>query len=62
LIGIERPLNVWIKPVNGKSLTFKTVGANGEDITLVPLFRSQHQRMTVYWDGYKTNEEKQKSE
>ena len=51
LSGIERPLNDWIKPVAGKSMTFKTVGANGENITLIPLFRSQHQRMTVYWDA-----------
>ncbi len=51
LSGIERPLSDWIKPVAGKALTFETVGANGEQITLVPLFRSQHQRMTVYWDA-----------
>lgn len=56
LAGIERPLETWIKPVAGKSLTFKTVGANGEQITLVPLFRSQHQRMTVYWDGFTSAE------
>jgi hypothetical protein len=47
--GIERPLNEWIKPLTGKSLTFTTVGANNETINLSPLFRSQHQRMTVYW-------------
>ena len=47
LTGIERPLNDWIKPIAGKSLTFKTDGG-GEEITLVPLFRSQHNRMTVY--------------
>jgi len=47
----ERPATEWIKPVAGKSLTFQMVGAGGESITLVPLFRSQHQRMTVYWDA-----------
>jgi DUF1680 family protein len=51
LRGIERPFDEWIKPVAGKTLTFSTVGASGEPMTLVPLFRSQHQRMTVYWDA-----------
>jgi hypothetical protein len=63
LFGIERPLEDWIKPVPGKSLTFKTVGAGRpEDVTLAPLFRSQHQRFTVYWDGQTSEQEKQKSE
>lgn len=62
LSGIERPLDDWIKPIVGKSLTFQTVGANGEKITLVPLFRSQHQRMTVYWDGYPSEQMRRKSE
>ena len=52
LAGVERPLEDWIKPVAGQSLTFRTVGAGRpEDVTLVPLFRSQHQRFTVYWDS-----------
>jgi uncharacterized protein len=50
-LNIKQNLNDWIRPINGKSLTFATVGANSEQITLVPLFRSQHQRMTVYWDA-----------
>lgn len=40
-----------VQPIEGKSLTFSTIGADGENITFVPLFRSQHQRMTVYWDA-----------
>jgi uncharacterized protein len=51
LAGVERSLDEWIRPVDGRSLTFTTFGANGEPLTLVPLFRSQHQRMTVYWDA-----------
>lgn len=51
LAQIDRPLPEWIKAVPGKSLTFQLVGAGGESVTLVPLFRSQHQRMTVYWDA-----------
>ncbi len=57
LAGIERPLQDWIKPLAGKSLTFKTIGADGEEITLVPLFRSQHQRMTIYWDALTPGEQ-----
>ena len=53
LVGIERPLDSWIKPVSGKPLTFMTVGAGRPtDVTLVPLFRSQHQRITAYWEGF----------
>lgn len=62
LTGIERPLNDWIKPVAGKSLTFKMVGADGSTFTLVPLFRSQHQRMTVYWDGLTSEQAREKSD
>lgn len=52
LVGIGRPLSDWIKPVALEALKFRTVGAGRpEDVTLVPLFRSQHQSFTVYWDG-----------
>lgn len=51
LAATDRQLNDWIKPVNGKNLEFTAIGANGEQIQLVPLFRSQHNRMTVYWDS-----------
>lgn len=50
-LNIKQPLDDWIKHGKGNKLTFKAVGSNNEDITLVPLFRSQHQRMTVYWDA-----------
>ena len=60
LVGVERPLADWIKPVAGQSLTFRTVGAGRpEDVTLVPLFRSQHQRFTVYWDSLSGGQERQ---
>jgi uncharacterized protein len=63
LVGINHPLEDWIKPVPGKPLTFRTVGAGQpNDVTLIPLFRSQHQRFTVYWDGFTTAQWKQKSE
>jgi len=62
LVGIERPLRDWIKPVPGRPLTFKTVGAGRpNDVTLVPLFRSQHERFTAYWDGFTSEQWKQKS-
>ena len=50
-LNINQPLDDWIKHGKGNKLTFKAVGSNNEDITLVPLFRSQHQRITVYWDA-----------
>lgn len=48
LARVDRPLSDWIRLVTGKSLTFQLVGTGGESITRVSLFRSQHQRMTVY--------------
>jgi hypothetical protein len=51
LVRVDRPLTEWIKAAPGKSLTFQLVGAGGESVTLVPLFRSQHHRMTVYRDA-----------
>jgi DUF1680 family protein len=50
-LNTKQPLHDWIRPSLHKKLEFTAVGSNGELITLVPLFRSQHQRMTVYWDG-----------
>ena len=52
-LDTSKPMQDWIKPVAGKSLTFELTGSGGEKVTLVPLFRSQHQRMTIYWDANK---------
>jgi len=41
-------LDSWIKPVEGKTLTFRTVGQE-KDITLIPLNRVLRQRYGVYW-------------
>lgn len=62
LVGIDRPLDEWIKPVPTEPLTFRTVGAGQpNDVTLVPLFRSQHQRFAAYWDGFTTAQWEQKA-
>jgi len=43
-------LEAWIKPVKGKPLTFRTVGAGKpDDVTLVPLHKLFGQRYAVYW-------------
>ncbi len=53
--GKVAPLNVtsdnindWIKPVDGKPLTFKTIGQPNE-ITLVPFHKIFMQKYVVYW-------------
>ncbi|MDP4184325.1 MAG: glycoside hydrolase family 127 protein [Bacteroidota bacterium] len=57
LITDQNNLEQWIKPVAGKSLTFKTMGVgNPSDITLIPFFRIYGQRYSVYLDLCKTNE------
>ena len=44
------PVNEWLKPVEGKVLTFKTVNATeSKEFTFVPLFDLHQQRYNVYW-------------
>lgn len=51
LVGAEGPVNDWLRPVPGQPLTFRTVGVGRPaEQTLIPLFRTQHQRFTAYWD------------
>jgi hypothetical protein len=46
---IDSP-DVWIKPVEGEALTFRTVGAGRpRDVTLVPYHRLFGQRYAIYW-------------
>jgi DUF1680 family protein len=49
----EDDLTKWIKPVSGKSLTFKTVNAGTpEEVTLIPFYRLFGERYSVYFDIY----------
>ena len=43
-----KELPAWIKPVEGRSLTFRTTG-QPLDLTLIPLNRVVHERYGVYW-------------
>jgi uncharacterized protein len=46
-----KPVDEWIKPVKGKSLTFETVGVGRpHDVTLIPFYQEAHDRYTVYWN------------
>ncbi len=43
-------LTAHLEPVAGQPLTFRTKDlAKPEDVTLIPMFRVQHQRYSVYW-------------
>ena len=47
----QKPIEFWLKPVAGQSLTFRTKGVGRpHDVTLVPFYREYHERYTVYWD------------
>lgn len=47
----NKPVNEWLKPVQGQSLTFKTVKEiTGKAYTLVPLYNLDRQRYIIYWD------------
>gem|GEM_PF-236136 len=51
LITNDRPVDQWLKPVDGKPLEFKTVGiGRPDDVTLIPFYKAHHQRYSVYWD------------
>jgi uncharacterized protein len=55
LAGDRNALDKWIRPVSlnanskDKPLTFRTVGAGSEEITLSPFYRLFNQRYCVYW-------------
>jgi DUF1680 family protein len=47
----NKPAELWLKPVAGHSLAFRTVGVGRpNEVTLVPFYREYHNRYTVYWD------------
>jgi hypothetical protein len=51
LVASGRPLEEWIKPVAGKSLTFRTFNVGRPaDVTLVPFYRLFGQRYAIYWN------------
>jgi hypothetical protein len=44
-----KALDAWIKPADGKPLTFRTTGQR-QDVTLSPFNRIFGQRYSVYWN------------
>ncbi len=58
----NKPVDEWIKPVEGFTLTFKTVNVGKpRDIILKPFYRTHNQRYSVYWDIF-TQEQWNKKE
>lgn len=46
-------LEDWIKPVDGKTLTFRTSGAgHPNDVTLIPFYKLFGERYSIYWWKY----------
>lgn len=57
LTGDFRKIEKKIKPVEGKTLTFRTEGAgSSKDVILSPLFRNNDQHYTVYFDFLPSDE------
>jgi DUF1680 family protein len=46
----DRPLSDWIKPVEGKTGSFRATTADGRNITLVPFYTLHQRRYGLYWD------------
>jgi hypothetical protein len=62
LITEGKPVGEWVVPVDGKPLTFKTVGVGQpNDVELKPFFATHDNRYVVYWDLF-TTESWQKNE
>jgi DUF1680 family protein len=50
-------LEDWIKPLEGRPLTFKTLAAGRpDDVTLVPFYTLFGKRYALYWSFYNENE------
>jgi len=49
--GAPGELLKHIEPVASQPLTFRTCNlAKPEEVTLIPFYRTHHQRYSVYWD------------
>jgi DUF1680 family protein len=56
-VGDRTRFSEYVKPVKGSPLTFRTSGlGDPSDVTLAPLFRTQHQRYNLYWSVYSPEE------
>ncbi|QOI97602.1 MAG: glycoside hydrolase family 127 protein [Flammeovirgaceae bacterium] len=53
LLTDSRNVSDWLKPVAGKSLTFKTNNAaRPADVELIPFYKTYQQYYNVYWDYF----------
>lgn len=53
LVTGDKKLTDWIKPVEGRPLTFKTAGVGRpEDLSLIPFYKAYDQHYMVYWDKF----------
>jgi DUF1680 family protein len=49
IVSTEPEPESWLKPVEGKALTFATQGAaKPSDVTFIPFYRLAHERYTIY--------------
>ena len=50
IVTAERDPSSWVRPVQGKTLTFHTMGVGRpNDVTLVPYHRLWNQKYNIYW-------------
>ena len=50
IVTEQRDPAAWIKPVEGKPLTFRTSSVGKpDDVTLVPYYRLWDQKYAIYW-------------
>jgi DUF1680 family protein len=56
-VAAEKPMNEWLKPVEGKPGTFRTLGVGQPgEVTFVPFYQLPERTYGIYWDLFTPDE------
>jgi DUF1680 family protein len=62
-VAAERPVEAWVKPVDGRPGCFRTEGVGREnDADLVPFYRLHRRTYAIYWDLFTPPEWERKAQ
>lgn len=61
LVAVDKPIDEWLRPVDGKPGHFKTAGVGQPaEVEMVPFYRLHRRTYAVYWDLFTSDEWKVK--